>query len=111
MFEKHRCARCSLRRRAVMLLSARTGHVPDTLAAVLEAICAARTPAAALNWLRTGAGAAILADLAAGRLAANARAVAALLAAAAHQDGQTVICATHDPAVIDQAEHVLALGG
>ena len=71
MFEKHRCARCSLRRRAVMLLSAGTGHVPDTLAAVLEAICAARTPAAALNWLRTGAGAAILADLAAGRLAAT----------------------------------------
>jgi ABC-type lipoprotein export system ATPase subunit len=41
----------------------------------------------------------------------NARAVAALLAAAAHQDGQTVICATHDPAVIGQADHVLALGG
>jgi hypothetical protein len=71
MFEKHRCARCSLRRRAVMLLSAGTGHVPDTLAAVLAAIRAARTPAAALNWLRTGAGAAILADLAAGRLAAT----------------------------------------
>jgi hypothetical protein len=71
MFEKHRCARCTLRRRATTLLSARTGHVPDALAAVLEAICAARTPAAALNWLRTGAGAAILADLAAGRLAAT----------------------------------------
>jgi hypothetical protein len=71
MFEKHRCARCSLRRRAVTLLSGGTGHVPDTLAAVLEAICAARTPVAALNWLRTGAGAAILADLAAGRLAAT----------------------------------------
>jgi len=71
MFEKHRCARCSLRRRAVTLLSAGTGHVPDTLAAVLEAICAARTPVAALNWLRTGAAAAILADLAAGRLAAT----------------------------------------
>jgi ABC-type lipoprotein export system ATPase subunit len=41
----------------------------------------------------------------------NARAVAALLAAAAHQDGQTVICATHDPAVIGPADHVLALGG
>jgi hypothetical protein len=71
MFEKHRCARCSLRHRAVTLLSAGTGRVPDALAAVLEAICAARTPAAALNWLRTGAGAAILADLAAGRLAAT----------------------------------------
>ena len=41
----------------------------------------------------------------------NARVVAALLAAAAHTDGQTVICATHDPAVIGQADHVLALGG
>jgi ABC-type lipoprotein export system ATPase subunit len=42
---------------------------------------------------------------------ANARAVAALLATAAHQDGQTVICATHDPAVIGHADHVFALGG
>jgi len=40
---------------------------------------------------------------------ANARAVAALLAAAAHQDGQTVICATHDPTVIGLADHVMAL--
>jgi putative ABC transport system ATP-binding protein len=39
----------------------------------------------------------------------NARAVAALLAAAAHTDGQTVICATHDPAVIGQADYVMAL--
>ena len=69
MFEKHRCARCSLRRRAAMLLSAGTGNVPAALAAVLEAISAARTPESALNWLRTSAGAAILADLAAGRLA------------------------------------------
>jgi ABC-type lipoprotein export system ATPase subunit len=41
----------------------------------------------------------------------NARAIAALLAAAAHTDGQTVICATHDPAVIRHADHVLALDG
>jgi ABC-type lipoprotein export system ATPase subunit len=40
---------------------------------------------------------------------ANARAVAALLVAAAHQEGQTVICSTHDPAVIGQADHVVAL--
>jgi ABC-type lipoprotein export system ATPase subunit len=39
----------------------------------------------------------------------NALAVAALLAAAAHTDGQTVICATHDPAVIGQADHVITL--
>jgi ABC-type lipoprotein export system ATPase subunit len=42
---------------------------------------------------------------------ASARAVAALLAAAAHTDGQTVICATHDPTVIGHADHVIALGG
>jgi ABC-type lipoprotein export system ATPase subunit len=39
----------------------------------------------------------------------NARAVAALLAVAAHEEGQTVICATHDPAVIRQADKVVAL--
>jgi len=42
---------------------------------------------------------------------ANARAVAALLATAAHTGGQTVICATHDPTVIGQADHVFALAG
>ena len=41
----------------------------------------------------------------------NAEAVAALLAAAAHEEGQTVICATHDPAVIRQADHVVVLDG
>jgi len=41
----------------------------------------------------------------------NARAVAALLAAAAHEEGQTVICATDDPAVIGQADQVVVLDG
>ena len=41
----------------------------------------------------------------------NARAIADLLAAAAHEEGQTVICATHDPAVIDQADNVVVLNG
>jgi ABC-type lipoprotein export system ATPase subunit len=41
----------------------------------------------------------------------NARAVAALLAAASHDEGQTVICATHDPAVIRQADTVVRLDG
>jgi putative ABC transport system ATP-binding protein len=41
----------------------------------------------------------------------NARAVAALLVAAAHEEGQTVICATHDPAVIRHAGEVVVLGG
>ena len=42
---------------------------------------------------------------------ANAEAVAALLSAAARQEGQTVICSTHDPAVIRQADHIVALDG
>jgi ABC-type lipoprotein export system ATPase subunit len=41
----------------------------------------------------------------------NARAVAALLVAAAHEEGQTVICATHDPAVIRHADKVVVLDG
>jgi hypothetical protein len=71
LFERGRCARCSLRRRAGQLLSGGTGQVPATMTAVLEAICSARNPHTALNWLRSGAGAGILADLAAGRLAAT----------------------------------------
>jgi len=71
VYEKGRCARCSLRRRATALLSGPTETVPTELTAVFEAICAARTPRSALNWLRKGTGAGILADLAAGRLAAT----------------------------------------
>jgi ABC-type lipoprotein export system ATPase subunit len=41
----------------------------------------------------------------------NARAIADLLAAAAHEERQTVICATHDPAVIRRADAVVALNG
>ena len=41
----------------------------------------------------------------------NARLVGALLAAAAHEGGQTVICATHDPAVIREADTVVRLAG
>jgi putative ABC transport system ATP-binding protein len=41
---------------------------------------------------------------------ASATAVARLLAETACQDGQTVICATHDPEVIQHADQVLELG-
>ncbi|MFC6870862.1 hypothetical protein [Haloechinothrix salitolerans] len=71
LYEKNRCAACSLRRRAAHLLSGGTGQVPAELTAVFEAICAARTPRAALNWLRQGAAASLLADVASGRLAAS----------------------------------------
>ena len=40
---------------------------------------------------------------------ANAGIVAELLAAAAARDGQTIVCATHDPEVIRQADHVVEL--
>jgi len=69
LYEKGRCARCSLRRRARDLLSAGTGIVPAQLSGVFDAVTAARQPRSALNWLRKGAGAGLLADVAAGRLA------------------------------------------
>ena len=36
--------------------------------------------------------------------------MADLLANAAERDGQTVVCATHDPSVISRAHAVVALG-
>ena len=69
LYEKGRCARCSLRRRARELLSAGTGIIPAQLNGVFDAVTAARQPRSALNWLRKGAGAGLLADVAAGRLA------------------------------------------
>jgi hypothetical protein len=69
LYEKGRCARCSLRRRARDLLSAGTGSIAPELSGVFDAITTARQPRSALNWLRKGAGSALLADVAAGRLA------------------------------------------
>jgi hypothetical protein len=67
LFEKGRCARCSLRGRASDLMAGAEA-VPG-LTVVAEAIAAARNPYSALNWLRTGGGAVILAEVAAGRTA------------------------------------------
>jgi hypothetical protein len=79
LFEKGRCARCSLRQRAAALIRDPAGpdmpDLPVALNRVAEAIAAARTPYSALNWLRTGAAAAILADVAAGRTALTHRAL------------------------------------
>jgi len=69
--EKRLCARCSLRRRTTEILSGGTGDVPAAMRPILEAICAARNPRTALNWLRKGAGAGMLADIGAGRTAAT----------------------------------------
>ena len=68
LYEKGRCAPCSLRRRTRELLADPAGTVPPPLASVAEAITATRQPRVALNWLRQGAGAALLADAAAGRM-------------------------------------------
>ena len=72
LFEHGRCARCSLRQRAAALSDTTAQDTPQaraTLSGVAEAIAAARNPYSALNWLRTGAAATILADVAAGRTA------------------------------------------
>jgi hypothetical protein len=71
LYEQGRCARCSLARRTRHLLSGGTGQIPAQLNGVFEAIAAARTPRSALNWLRKGAAAGLLADIAAGRLPAT----------------------------------------
>jgi len=63
LYEKGCCARCSLRRRTRDLLSAGTGLIADELAGVFDAVTAARQPRSALNWLRDGAGASLLADV------------------------------------------------
>jgi hypothetical protein len=46
-----------------------TGTIAMELSGVFDAVTAARQPRSALNWLRQGAGASLLADVAAGRLA------------------------------------------
>jgi hypothetical protein len=71
LYEKGRCARCSLRRRARELLSDGTGSVIPELGSMLDAITGTRQPRSALNWLRKGAGAALLAEVAAGKLAVS----------------------------------------
>jgi hypothetical protein len=68
LYEKGRCARCSLRRRTQQVLGASTGTVPAELHGVFDAVTAARQPRSALNWLRKGAGAGLLAEVATGRL-------------------------------------------
>ena len=65
---------------------------------------------AALARALASAGGLLLVDEPTSRLdRANARRVAALLAATAHEAGQTVICATHDEDIIARADVVVAL--
>jgi len=68
LYERGRCDRCALARRATETMTGPDGVVPADLVAVHDAIVASATPRKALNWLRQGAGAPILAELAAGTL-------------------------------------------
>jgi hypothetical protein len=70
-YERGRCARCSLRRRTNELLRAAATDLPAELLGVQDAIIAAPNPRTALNWLRKGAGARILSELAAATLPAT----------------------------------------
>ncbi len=56
LYERGRCDRCSLRRRAAALRAGPDGRIPAGITPVSEAICAARNPKSALNWLRRGPG-------------------------------------------------------
>jgi hypothetical protein len=68
LYERGRCERCSLVRRADELLAGPDGTVPTALTAVHAAIVTSPTPRKALNWMRSGAGAAILASIATGAM-------------------------------------------
>jgi hypothetical protein len=69
LYERGRCNRCALRRRTRQLLAAGGEQISDPMVPIFKAITATATPRTALNWLRNGAGAKLLADLAAGKLA------------------------------------------
>ena len=95
LYEPARCAWCALRRRATLALTGPTGQMPPTYQPVLEAIVAARNPRTALNWLRNGAGAAVLAEIVTGQLEVSHDA----LDAHRHRQGA------------DYLRHVLVAGG
>lgn len=66
LYQRGRCERCTLVRRTGEPLHADDEQIPSALVPIHDAITATSTPRTALNWLRNGAGAAVLADLAAG---------------------------------------------
>ena len=69
LYERGRCERCALRRRTIELLGGAGDQVPAALEGVRDAIISTATPRTALNWLRGGAGARLLAGIASGELA------------------------------------------
>jgi hypothetical protein len=68
LFERGYCDRCSLTRRTDALLSGPLAAVPAALVGVRDAIVATHSARTALNWLRKGAGAPLLAAIAGGRI-------------------------------------------
>ena len=68
LFERGYCDRRSLARRTDALLAGAVGGAPPALAGVRDAIVATGNARTALNWLRNGAGAPLLAALAAGQV-------------------------------------------
>lgn len=68
LYERGRCERCALSRRATEVMAGPAGTVPVPLANLHAAIVASATPRKALNWLRSGAGAPILAAIASGAM-------------------------------------------
>ena len=66
LHDRGRCARCALAARARKLLADASGEIAPPLIPLYESIAAARQPYSALNWVRTGAGATLLAGLASG---------------------------------------------
>jgi len=71
LYERGRCQVCALQRRTGELLRAGGEGIPPALAPIYQAITTTATPRTALNWLRDGAGAVLLAELAAGSLATS----------------------------------------
>jgi len=69
LYERGRCDRCALARRTAELMAGPNGTVPVALVGVHDSIVASETPRKALNWLRQGAGAPILAAMATGAMA------------------------------------------
>jgi hypothetical protein len=68
LFTRGYCARCSLAHRTDELLGDHNGQVPIELTAVRDAIVATANPPTAINWLRKGAAAPILAAIARGQM-------------------------------------------
>lgn len=66
LYERGRCERCALARRATELMAGPDGNIPAALVGIRDTIVASATPRKALNWLRVGAGAPILAGMARG---------------------------------------------